>query len=54
MLKFVRVRGSAIAKIVAENTKANPEVFEPEVNMCAPIRLTFERAKSLTWYQVGL
>lgn len=26
-------RGSAIAKIVAENTKANPDVFHEEVKM---------------------
>lgn len=34
-------RGSAIAKIVAENTKANPDVFHEEVKMFVALGLFF-------------
>ena len=44
--------GSAIAKIVAENTKAHPELFEPEVRMVRSIRsMVSIKETTLTWSQ---
>ena len=44
--------GSAIAKIVAENTKAHPDLFEPEVRMVWYTSFkVFKRRKTLTGSQ---
>ena len=45
--------GSAIAKIVAENTKAHPDLFEPEVRMVRRFRLNGSHRLNW-WFLVGI